>query len=45
MIVLAQIFDIMIPDRQTLIAEIKHDKEALINIFEARNHKDLEKAA
>ena len=45
MIVLAQIFDIMIPDRQTLIAEIKHDKETLINIFEARNHKDIEKAA
>ena len=45
MIVLAQIFDIMIPDRHTLIAEIKNDKETLINIFEARNQKDLEKAA
>ena len=43
--VLAQIFDIMLPDRSTLLAEVKQDKEGLVRIFEARSIKDLEKAA
>lgn len=34
MLVLAQIFDIMLPDRKTLLAEVKGDKEMLIKIFE-----------
>ena len=44
MTVLAQIFDVMLPDRKTLLAEVRGDKEALIRIFEARSKKDLEKA-
>ena len=44
MTVLAQIFDIMLPDRQTLIAEVKKDKEGLIQIFDARYQHDVEKA-
>ena len=43
--VLAQIFDIMLPDRSTLLAEVKQDKEGLVRIFEARSIKDLEKVA
>lgn len=43
--VLAQIFDIMLPDRHTLAAEVKHDKEGLVKIFESRSLKDLDKAA
>ena len=43
--VLAQIFDIMLPDRHTLAAEVKHDKEGLVKIFELRSLKDLDKAA
>lgn len=43
--VLAQIFDIMLPDRSTLLSEVKHDKEGLVKIFESRSLKDLEQAA
>lgn len=43
--VLAQIFDIMLPDRHTLAAEVKHDKEGLVKIFELRSLKDLDKVA
>jgi len=43
MMVLAQIFDVMIPDRHTLLAEVKGDKEGLVKIFEARSLRDLEK--
>ena len=31
----------MIPDRQTLLAEVKNDKEGLIKIFEQRSLKEL----
>ena len=34
--VLAQIFDIMLPDRHTLLADVQQDKEALIRIYEKR---------
>lgn len=40
MMVLAQIFDVMLPDRQTLLAEVAGDKTELIKIFEARSKKD-----
>lgn len=42
--VLAQIFDVMLPDKHTLLAEVKGEKAELIKIFEARNKKDVEKA-
>ena len=45
MIVLAQIFDIMLPDKQTLLAEVKGDKDGLIKIFEARHKRDIEKTS
>ena len=44
MTVLAQIFDVMLPDRKTLLSEVCGDKEGLVKIFEARSKKDMEKA-
>ena len=43
MLVLAQIFDVMLPDKHTLLAEVIGDKEGLIKLFEYRAQKDLEK--
>eukprot|EP00354_Favella_ehrenbergii_P010378 CAMPEP_0170453794 /NCGR_PEP_ID=MMETSP0123-20130129/2264_1 /TAXON_ID=182087 /ORGANISM="Favella ehrenbergii, Strain Fehren 1" /LENGTH=64 /DNA_ID=CAMNT_0010716299 /DNA_START=2441 /DNA_END=2635 /DNA_ORIENTATION=- len=43
--VLAQIFDIMIPDKHTLLAEVKGDTSQLIKIYDARSKEDIEKAA
>ena len=43
MLVLAQIFDVMLPDKHTLLAEIIGDKEGLINLFELRANRDFEK--
>ena len=43
--VLAQIFDIMIPDKHTLLAEVKGDTNYLVKIYEARSREDIEKAA
>jgi len=44
MMVLAQVFDIMLPDKQTLLYEIKGDTESLLKVYEDRSLKDQEKA-
>ena len=43
--VLAQIFDIMIPDKHTLLAEVKGDTAQLVKIYEDRSKEDIRKAA
>jgi len=45
MMVLAQVFDIMLPDKQTLLYEIKGDTENLLKVYEDRSLKDQEKAS
>lgn len=45
MMVLAQVFDIMLPDKQTLLYEIKGDTEGLLKVYEDRSLKDQEKAS
>ena len=34
----------MIPDKDSLLAEVKQDKEKLISIYEARNKEETDRA-
>lgn len=45
MSVLAQIYDIMVPDKHTLWAEVKQAKEELVSIFDQRSIKEQARAA